>query len=291
MAKRHERRIPLAVPVRVRYTDATGKDAVNTACTLNVSRYGVRLDSAKFLRGASRKISLQFRGRRAEYRVMWVGDENSLLWGQAGLRAVDADNYIWEIPVPPPERDTYQSEALPIVEEVVEPGLPENYDRRNAPRFDCDRGVQCWREGSTVPVWGSLRDLSLTGCKVVSTTPLPGGTHIRVLLNLFGRQVRASGEIRSVDENTMGIQFTRITSPEEAKLHAVLTRLASGTENAPAKLLQTTDILTRLTQWFRWMDFLTREEYLDILNGGTGLALQPATTIGSVPAKSRPNPQ
>jgi hypothetical protein len=113
-----------------------------------------------------------------------------------------------------------------------------------------------------------------------------------VLLNLFGRQVRASGEIRSVDENTMGIQFTRITPPEEAKLHAVLTRLASGTENAPANLLQTTDILTRLTQWFRWMDFLTREEYLDILNGGTGgLALQPATTIGSVPAKSRPNPQ
>jgi PilZ domain-containing protein len=292
MANRHERRIPLAVPVRIRHVDAKGNHAVHAACTLNVSRYGVRLDGAKFLRMA-KTVTLLFRNSRAEYRVVWVGDEDSPLRGQVGLRALDhSKNYMWEIPIPSQEHDSYEAAPPSSSRPSAEGGGTKDYDRRRAPRFDCDRGVQAWREGNTVPVWGSLRDLSFTGCKVNTTTPLPVGTRVRVLMNLFGTRVRASGDVCAADKNTFGIQFTRMSLPEEAKLQAVLSRLANGRESAPAGLVEAADILTRLTQWFRQMEFLTREQYLDIINGGTGDILHLLAAMeAAAPTKAGPRTQ
>ena len=50
--------------------------------------------------------------------------------------------------------------------------------RRQSPRFRCSGSVEFRTEGSDVPMWGTLTDISLHGCYVEMNTTFPVDTKV-----------------------------------------------------------------------------------------------------------------
>jgi|SRR5579859_3281052 len=92
-------------------------------------------------------------------------------------------------------------------------------ERRRHPRYSCDVGVQVREQkGSGGGYWGTLADISLSGCYVYTFSPLPIGT--AVLL-----QIRAGDAVLAVSGNAvtchpgvgMGVEFTGFPQPDGPK--------------------------------------------------------------------------
>ena len=140
-------------------------------------------------------------------------------------------------------------------------------ERRVTPRFGCDRGVQCWKEGSQVPFWGTFIDLSLTGCSIHLPTPLPPGTRLNMVSTLYGSSIRISGKVRTLHGAIMGVAFATITETEQSKLCAVLQRLADGRTTGSAVVMNMQAAVLRLQRWFKTHDLLTREIFQRLVDG------------------------
>ena len=145
--------------------------------------------------------------------------------------------------------------------------LPPGLERRTIPRFDCDRGVQCWKEGSLVAFYGSFDDLSMTGCSIQTTTPLPPGSRIRIVFTLFGTSIRVQGSVRSQNGNVMGIGFAGMVEGEQKKLAAALQRLADGADTGSEMIMNTQAAIQRLQRWFKMHDLLTRDLFERLVDG------------------------
>ena len=91
---RRERRLHIAIPVKVFATGRTS-DA-QTCCTYDISTSGARLVAPRGVRDVGQIISLQRLGRRAAYKVVWIGKPGTSRQGQVGIAAVNPKNVIWE---------------------------------------------------------------------------------------------------------------------------------------------------------------------------------------------------
>lgn len=148
------------------------------------------------------------------------------------------------------------------------PAVPATMDRRVTPRFVCDRGVQCWKEGSHVAYWGTFSDLGLTGCSVhLLPTPLPVGTHLTMVFALYGNNIRISGDVRMVHGAIMGIAFATMTEKVQEKLCAAVQKLADGRTTKSEVVLNTQAAVLRMQRWFKHHDLLTREIFQRLLDG------------------------
>jgi len=155
----------------------------------------------------------------------------------------------------------------PVSDRKPHASLPSSMERRVTPRFGCDRGVQCWKEGSHVPFWGTFVDLSLTGCSIHLPTPLSPGTRLNMVFTLFGSSIRIRGEVRTLHGAVMGIVFATITETEQNKLCAVVQRLADGRTTGSAVVMNTQAAVLRLQRWFKNHDLLTREIFQRLVDG------------------------
>ncbi len=93
--ERSERRIDLAVSVRLIASDADGQTIEQDAVTINVSRTGALL---KGVRGRIRLgsiVSLRRSNRMEKFSVVWVGEENTPTTGQLGISAINATTSFW----------------------------------------------------------------------------------------------------------------------------------------------------------------------------------------------------
>ncbi len=140
-------------------------------------------------------------------------------------------------------------------------------ERRLTPRFDCDRGVQFWRDNSHSPLWGEFVDLGMTGCAIHSTTQLSPGSRIRMAFTLFGTTVRCAGEVRTAHDGVMGVLFTSIPPAEQQKLRAAVQRLADGSDAGAEAMVQAQQAVARLQRWFNQHDLLSREMFQRLLRG------------------------
>jgi hypothetical protein len=151
--------------------------------------------------------------------------------------------------------------------------LPPGVERRTTPRFDCDRGVQCWKDGSHVSIWGTFVDLSVTGCSISLPTPLPPGARLTMVFNLFGSSIRVSGVVRTLKDAVMGVAFAAMPEAEQSKLCTVVQRLADGRNTGSAAVLNTQAAIQRLQRWFQKHDLLTRELFQRLVDGSFDPAL------------------
>ena len=92
--KRHEKRLHLAVPVKV-FPDVASFEAHN-CCTYEISTNGARLVAPPGIKSVGQTIWLQRQNRRAKYKVMWIGENGSSLQGQVGVECMEPANVIWE---------------------------------------------------------------------------------------------------------------------------------------------------------------------------------------------------
>jgi hypothetical protein len=157
--------------------------------------------------------------------------------------------------------------------------LPPGMERRVTPRFDCDRGVQCWKEGSHIALWGTFVDLGMTGCSIQTPTPLPQGARLSMVFTLYGTSIRVGGVVRTLEGDVMGVAFTAMTRVEQDKLAAAVRRLADGRNTGSEEVINTQAAVQRLQRWFKTHELLTRELFQRLLDG----SFEPATETSAAP--------
>ena len=139
-------------------------------------------------------------------------------------------------------------------------------ERRRYSRYPSDHGVQCWEIPGMSSIWGKLQDLSPDGCFIETAAPFPTGSQVRLLIRLFGWQVRAEGQVRVSDSRRgMGVMFTVIKSEDADNLRAALARM--GASEKPLTPNSETLIQT-IENWFQTYDSLPRATFQQMRDTG-----------------------
>jgi len=92
--KRHEKRLHLAVPVKV-FPDVSSFESQN-CCTYEISTNGARLVAPPGIKSVGQTIYVQRQNRRARYKVIWIGESGTSRHGQVGVETLEPGNVIWE---------------------------------------------------------------------------------------------------------------------------------------------------------------------------------------------------
>ena len=92
--KRHEKRLHIAVPVKV-FPDIASPESQN-CCTYEISTHGARLVAPQGIKSVGQTIWLQRQNRRARYKVIWIGEPETSQAGQVGVEMLEPANVIWE---------------------------------------------------------------------------------------------------------------------------------------------------------------------------------------------------
>jgi hypothetical protein len=233
---RFDKRVHVALPIRVTYWDEDARPHLEMACTYDISPRGARVVG---LRGATREgdiVALE-RGRsKAFCRVVWIGPDHTDLRGQVGLQCIESEKNIWEI-------------ELRQMEEVYEPILRNHLllssipvasggiaSRRRTPRFPIDGLAQLLlANDSTVSVEGPLRNIGETGCLVTTRSVLMPGTKLKLVLNVANYDLALRGNVRHGNsESGTGIEFHEIRKGDRSILQHILRRLAEQRTEEPA---------------------------------------------------------
>jgi len=95
LGKRRDPRIDLALPVMLTGTDISGRPLDQRVITINISRRGALLDGIHGMLRQGDKISLTRGHKKEEFRVAWVGGDDTSAAGQIGVAAVDPNTSFW----------------------------------------------------------------------------------------------------------------------------------------------------------------------------------------------------
>ena len=261
MSRRREKRNFLALPVRALGTDSNGNDLRHVVCTLDLSAQGARIIGLPEV-SVGQEITLEHKKNRVRFQAVWVGEQGSARQGQVGLHSLDPEKKLADIDefIVGEYIDNWSPAALAPAEIIA--------DRRQVQRYDCDRSVEYWTEGSSTPVIGRLDNISLTGCFVNTQFPLPRRTRLQLTLSLYGMKISAKGEVRAAwNSEGMGILFTSFDRENEVRLKKAVQRLkqssqpADSSRNASPVHGTNEQILELVRAWFdrnltmSWEDF------------------------------------
>ncbi|HUO27120.1 MAG TPA: hypothetical protein VMU61_15740 [Candidatus Aquilonibacter sp.] len=93
--KRRQQRRKAVLPVRVRGKDASGRSFEELAHTLDVTPSGVRLGAIHHQLGELEQLTICYRQRRMEFRVIWTKKLKGIAEYQVGLQAMTKDAEAW----------------------------------------------------------------------------------------------------------------------------------------------------------------------------------------------------
>jgi hypothetical protein len=98
--KRRQDRVKAVLPVRVRGRDIAGKCFEELVHTLDVTPTGVRLGAIHHRLKTLDSLTVLYRQRRIEFRVVWTRKLDGLDEYQVGLRALAQDQDAWGLNLP-----------------------------------------------------------------------------------------------------------------------------------------------------------------------------------------------
>src|SRR5271170_4873790 len=93
--ERSDKRIQVALPLRITCWDGDIKPSLDMACTYDISVRGARITGLRSVKEPGEIIAVERGRNRAYYRVVWVGRENSELRGQIGIQCVETERLMW----------------------------------------------------------------------------------------------------------------------------------------------------------------------------------------------------
>lgn len=96
LGKRRDPRIDVALPVLLTGVDVSGRPLDQRVMTVNISRRGALLEGIYGVLRPSDKISLARGGKKEEFRVTWVVDDNTHVGARIGVAAVDPNTSFWD---------------------------------------------------------------------------------------------------------------------------------------------------------------------------------------------------
>jgi hypothetical protein len=225
---RAEKRISVALPVRVTYYDADSKPRLEMACTYDISAHGARLTGLRCVKEAGEIVTIE-RGRsKAFCRVVWIGESSTHLQGLVGIQCVEAEKTLWSAELGDMEQ---------VYETVVRNGrrspprgLGQAGNRRHFQRFGAGGSVELLHKGSSpAHLDGMLRDVSEVGCLVTTKSLLLPGTDLKLVLNVANYDLAFKGQVRHAALDVgLGIEFREVRKGDRAILQHLLRKLEAG---------------------------------------------------------------
>ena len=95
IGKRRHKRIKMVLPVRVWCKDDTEKPINELAHTLDITPFGARLGAIRHKLKLGDKLTLQYRQRKIQFRVVWVTPLAGTREYQVGLESVNTGGESW----------------------------------------------------------------------------------------------------------------------------------------------------------------------------------------------------
>lgn len=226
ISERQNKRIHVALPIRVTYWDHESKPAIEIACTYDISERGARVTGLRCVKGTGEIIAIERGRNKAFCRVVWIGDPDSELRGQIGIQCLESDRTLWEA-------------ELRDMEEVYDPILLDgglkrarsfasHERRRRRERFSLDGLVELIKEGpSSIHARAVLKNMSEIGCLVATEHLLLPGTELKLALTIGDYNLALKGQVRHGDQHVgLGIEFREIRKGERQILQFLVRRLA-----------------------------------------------------------------
>jgi hypothetical protein len=93
--KRRGSRTKAVLPVRIKGKDSSGKAFEELAHTLDVTATGVRLGSVRRELSAKDEVTILFRQRKMQFRVVWTKKMEGTSEFQVGLQALTQEKEAW----------------------------------------------------------------------------------------------------------------------------------------------------------------------------------------------------
>ena len=114
----------MVLPIRVWGVDGSGQLFNQLAHTLDISRTGARLGGMRGMLAAGDSLTVQYKQKKAQFKVVWVGRPGSVGERQVGLASLEPDKYIW-IDIPREEyRDNFDQSKSPRKKAPAPPPTP-----------------------------------------------------------------------------------------------------------------------------------------------------------------------
>lgn len=110
--QRRGNRTKAVLPVRVKGKDNAGKPFEALVHTLDVTRDGVRLGSVRHELNVHDEITVFYRQRKIQFRVVWTKKMQGTSEFQVGLRAVTQDSEAWGLNLPDFKRQPASQSAV-----------------------------------------------------------------------------------------------------------------------------------------------------------------------------------
>ena len=242
MISRAELRNRQESPVRIFGLDASGQAINVSAWTVDVSRHGARIRGVRDWSAPGETVGVRHGVEKARFKIVWVGAPGTANYGQIGLRCVEDGKYIWGIAAPgaaAARPANMQTGSFPSPAPQgrfaigLAPAAGSANNRRRDSRYRASGGAKVTEIGAPAGQWTTLHDLSIGGCYVETTNPLPPTTPVEVVLHIDDIQVNARGAVTVSHRLVgMGVQFKEVSSLNRARLEQIMIRLMQTSTEA-----------------------------------------------------------
>lgn len=227
-ADRTEKRIHVALPVRITYFDEEARPRLEMACTYDISSHGARVTGLRCVKEAGEILVVE-RGRSKAYcRVVWIGEAASHLRGQVGIQCVEAEKTLWAAELHDME-EAYDPIGRDTMLHRMNSGAGNhNGNRRRYPRFAANGMAEFLRRGSGMDYLdGTVKDVSELGCLVTTKSIILPGTDLKLVLKVANYDLSVKGQVRHAALDVgLGVEFREIRKGDRAILQHLLRKLA-----------------------------------------------------------------
>jgi len=214
-------RATLDLRVRVWGMGANDQPFFQNAVAQNISTTGACIYGIEPELKVGDTIGVQYEGKKARCKVIWVVDAGSMKKIQIGVQLVVDQECPWVAMLP---AEMKASALAP---------KPQN-NRRKFARHKISFPLELRDERVNTPLRVNATDISGNGCYVETVMPLSIGTTLKVDFWIDQERVSTSAQIRTRDPGVgMGIEFTGMTEDAKKSFQAYLDRQDPGLALSP----------------------------------------------------------
>jgi hypothetical protein len=195
---------------------ANGQPFFQKANAQNVSETGACIYGIEPELKVGDIIGVQYEGKKARCKVIWVVDAGALKKTQAGVQLVADQECPW-------------AAVLPHDMKPEERTQPSQDNRRKFARHKISFPLELRDERVNTPLRVNATDISGNGCYVETVMPLNVATALRVDFWIGDEKLSPTAIVRTRDPGVgMGIEFTGLPEEDKKRFQAHLDKLASG---------------------------------------------------------------
>ncbi|HEX3320795.1 MAG TPA: PilZ domain-containing protein [Terriglobales bacterium] len=207
---RPEPRIPADLPVRVWGMSSNGRAFSQSARAQNISSEGALLSGIDYELTVGDVIGVQYKEKKARFKVIWVINAGSEQKVQAGVQVLADQQAPWKLELPVAGKDVAPAES----------------NRRRFSRHKIPMPMEIRDETAGAPMRVQVTDVSGNGCYVETILPLPKATNLRVEFWIDEKKIAGSAVVRTCDPGVgMGLEFTGLTPETKQHVQEYLDRL------------------------------------------------------------------